>query len=441
MNSDLSARLGALLLGALLLCGLFSGCGAQQAASSGGVRPVSPPAGVSAGTPAKVTEPPGLSSSETRPDAAPLPVNQTTEPEPSGLPSSEARPDAAPPSVNQAAEPEPPGLPSSETRPDAVPPPVNQAAEPEPSNLPSSEARPDAVPPPATGAAEPEPPPAASSPAEQSARPTALTVRIPAAPGKDKSEGGGAVIDYSNRSEGYVMVKYSGGASRVKIQITGPDKTTYTYDSSKNGFEAFPLTAGNGGYTVNVYTEIHSSQYALAQGASFQATLTSGLLPYLYPSQYVNYTAGSKAVAKGEELASSAATVLEVVGSVYNYVISNVTYDDYKAANVKSGYLPDPDDTLAAGKGICFDYAALLATMLRSQGIPTRLEVGYVSGGIYHAWISVYTTETGWINGIIQFDGKSWKLLDPTFASNGNQSSSIMQFIGNGSNYQRKYCY
>ena len=249
------------------------------------------------------------------------------------------------------------------------------------------------------------------------------------------------MIDYSNRSEGYVMVKYSGGASRVKIQITGPDKTTYTYDSSKNGFEAFPLTAGNGGYTVNVYTEIHSSQYALAQGASFQATLTSGLLPYLYPSQYVSYTAGSKAVAKGEELASSAATVLEVVGSVYNYVISNVTYDDYKAANVKSGYLPDPDDTLAAGKGICFDYAALLATMLRSQGIPTRLEVGYISGGIYHAWISVYTTETGWINGIIQFDGKSWKLLDPTFASNGNQSSSIMQFIGNGSNYQRKYCY
>ena len=391
MNSDLSARLGALLLSVLLLCGFSSGCSAQPAASSGEAYPVSPPAAALSETPSKVTEPPGLPSSETPPDAASSPATG-------------------------AAEPEPPGFPSSETPPDAA----------------SS---------PATGAAKPEPPPAEPSPAGQPARPTTLTVRTPAAPGKDKSEGGGAVIDYSNRSEGYVMVKYSGGASRVKIQITGPDKTTYTYDSSKNGFEAFPLTAGNGGYTVNVYTEIHSSQYALAQGASFQATLTSGLLPYLYPSQYVNYTAGSKAVAKGEELASSAATVLEVVGSVYNYVISNVTYDDYKAANVKSGYLPDPDDTLAAGKGICFDYAALLATMLRSQGIPTRLEVGYVSGGIYHAWISVYTTETGWINGIIQFDGKSWKLLDPTFASNGNQSSSIMQFIGNGSNYQRKYCY
>ena len=440
MNSDLSARLGALLLSVLLLCGLSSGCSAQPTASSGEAYPVSPPAAALSEAPAKVTEPPGLPSSETPPAAA-LSETPSKVTEPPGLPSSETPPDAASSPATGAAEPEPPGFPSWETPPDAVSSPATGAAEPEPPGFPSSETPPDAASSPATGAAEPEPPPAEPSPAGQPARPTTLTVRTPAAPGKDKSEGGGAVIDYSNRSEGYVMVKYSGGASRVKIQITGPDKTTYTYDSSKNGFEAFPLTAGNGGYTVNVYTEIHSSQYALAQGASFQATLTSGLLPYLYPSQYVSYTAGSKAVAKGEELASSAATVLEVVGSVYNYVISNVTYDDYKAANVKSGYLPDPDDTLAAGKGICFDYAALLATMLRSQGIPTRLEVGYVSGGIYHAWISVYTTETGWINGIIQFDGKSWKLLDPTFASNGNQSSSIMQFIGNGSNYQRKYCY
>lgn len=281
----------------------------------------------------------------------------------------------------------------------------------------------------------------AAAPAVATARPTALTIRTPTAPGTDKDEGGGAAIDYSNRNEGYIMVKYSGSAGKVKIQITGPDKNTYTYNSSRSGYEVFPLTAGNGSYTVNVYTEVQSSQYALALGASFTATMSSSLSPYLYPSQYVNYTAESKAVAKGEELAASATNVLGVVGNVYNYVVTNVTYDDNKALTVKSGYLPVPDSTLATGKGICFDYAALMATMLRSQNIPTRLEVGYVSGGIYHAWISIYTTETGWINGLIQFDGNSWKLLDPTFASSGNQSSSIMQFIGNGSNYQLKYCY
>ncbi len=49
--------------------------------------------------------------------------------------------------------------------------------------------------------------------------------------------------------------------------------------------------------------------------------------------------------------------------------------------------------------------------------------------------------ESGWINGIIRFDGTTWKLMDPTFASNGNQSGEIMQFIGNGSNYSVKYLY
>lgn len=44
--------------------------------------------------------------------------------------------------------------------------------------------------------------------------------------------------------------------------------------------------------------------------------------------------------------------------------------------------------------------------MLRSQRIPTRLEVGYM-GDVYHAWISIYTKETGWVNGIIEFDGKN----------------------------------
>ena len=54
--------------------------------------------------------------------------------------------------------------------------------------------------------------------------------------------------------------------------------------------------------------------------------------------------------------------------------------------------------------------------MLRSQGIPTRLEVGY-AGTVYHAWISTYIKDVGWINGIIQFNGSGWTLIDPTTAS------------------------
>lgn len=274
-------------------------------------------------------------------------------------------------------------------------------------------------------------------PAAAAARATALTVRAVSAPGDDIKSGGGTTIDYSNCAEGYIMVNYGGGGNKVKLQITGPNAVTYTYNLSKGkGYVAFPLTAGDGSYSINVMENVVASQYAVALSASVSVKLNSSLLPFLYPSQYVGFTAQSAAVAKGEELAASAGTELQVVEAVYNYVTSNITYDDDKVSTVTTTYLPDIDDTLSTKKGICFDYAALMTAMLRTQNIPTRLEVGYVSGGIYHAWVSVYLTEVGWVNNIIQFDGTTWKLMDPTFAAGGSS-----QFVGNGSNYSTKYIY
>jgi transglutaminase/protease-like cytokinesis protein 3 len=126
------------------------------------------------------------------------------------------------------------------------------------------------------------------------------------------------------------------------------------------------------------------------------------------------------------------------VSNIYTYVIENFDYDVEKAATVEQGYLPTVDETLASGKGICFDYASLMAAMLRSQNIPTRLEVGYVSGGVYHSWISVHTPETGWITNIIQFDGESWTMMDPTLASSAGANKEL---VGDGTNYSLMYQY
>jgi transglutaminase/protease-like cytokinesis protein 3 len=114
-------------------------------------------------------------------------------------------------------------------------------------------------------------------------------------------------------------------------------------------------------------------------------------------------------------------------------------YDHEKAATVQSGYLPVLDEVLAQGKGICFDYAAVMTAMLRAQEVPCKLVVGY-AGDIYHAWVSVWTEEHGWVDGAILFDGKVWKRMDPTFASSGQRSDEIMDFIENG-NYTVKYLY
>lgn len=60
-----------------------------------------------------------------------------------------------------------------------------------------------------------------------------------------------------------------------------------------------------------------------------------------------------------------------------------------------------------------------MTAMLRSQGIPTKLEIGY-SGEAYHAWISTWIDEIGWVDNVIEFDGTSWTLMDPTLAANNS---------------------
>ena len=81
-----------------------------------------------------------------------------------------------------------------------------------------------------------------------------------------------------------------------------------------------------------------------------------------------------------------------------------------------------------------------MSAMLRAYGIPTKLVVGY-TGDEYHAWISTYTKESGWVEGAIFFNGTDWKLMDPTFASTANSSKEIMDYIAKTSNYTAKYIY
>ncbi len=271
-------------------------------------------------------------------------------------------------------------------------------------------------------------------------KPQGSLVRIPTASGTVTYGNGTVSVDASNAQSGYVMVKYTGGVSKIKVQIT-KGGLTYTYDlNARNAYEVFPLSEGNGTYSIKVFENVSGNQYSQAFSQDVSVSLVNQFEPFLYPNQYVNFSQGSAAVQKGAEVAASAGDALGVVNAVYNYVVNNMTYDTAKAASVQSGYLPNVDQVLASRTGICFDYAALMVSMLRSQDIPAKLVVGY-TGSAYHAWVNVYIDGVGWIDNYIYFDGTNWSLADPTFASTGGQSDAIKQYIGNGANYQQKYCY
>lgn len=277
---------------------------------------------------------------------------------------------------------------------------------------------------------------------EHSGPPRDSTPRVltPSADGVTVYQNDFASIDASNTSQGYVMVKYNGTNEKVKLRITCPDQSCYTYLISDRGaYDTFPLTAGNGSYALQVLENVAGDTYTVSLAQSINVSIEDEFLPFLYPNQYVNFHTDSKAVSKGSDLAKDTYSDLDVVQNIYNYVIKNISYDTEKAQNVSYGYVPDIDDTLSSKKGICFDYAALMTSMLRSQNIPTKLEVGY-SGDAYHAWISTYIDDKGWVDDIIQFNGNTWQIMDPTLAAT-NDSAAVKKYVGDGSHYVVKYTY
>lgn len=266
-------------------------------------------------------------------------------------------------------------------------------------------------------------------------------VLSPEAPGTQIFQAENVILDISNITEGYFMVQYSGTAPKVRVQITAPDGTKRQpiLAANENVYQAFPISNGDGTYQITILENITGNTYAVLLSQSVEVTLTDEFRPFLYPNQYVDFHSNTAAVSKGAELAGDTYSDLEVIQNIYYYVIQNISYDEVKATQVKDGYIPVIDETLSSGKGICFDYASLMTCMMRTQRIPTKLEIGY-SGDTKHAWISAYVKEIGWIDNIIEFDGSSWTLMDPTLAAN-NKRKDVKKYVGNGNNYTVQYSY
>lgn len=250
-----------------------------------------------------------------------------------------------------------------------------------------------------------------------------------------------ATIDYSNTSDGYIMAKYTGSVSKIKLQVKGPNGVTQTYTLSSSGeYAVIPLTGGNGTYSIAVYENVSGNQYATANSGQCSVTLSSATAPYLRTNQNVNFSYGDAAVTKASQLCGGTTTALEKVDRIYSWIVDNVVYDYSLASSVTGGYIPDIDKVINQKKGICYDYAAAMAAMLRSQNVPVQLAVGY-AGSEYHAWVNVYVTDVGWVYGIIYFDGSAWHRMDPTFAAGSASGSAIMDFIANDGNYSIQYLY
>lgn len=213
----------------------------------------------------------------------------------------------------------------------------------------------------------------------------AAEAKWPEGSSSGKKSNGKMTLDLTNVSEGYFMAAVSEKTKHnMKLRVVKDDKTL-TYDLNNTGeFEVFPLQLGSGKYDISLYENVSGKKYSSAGKISVNVTLSREDGAFLYPNQYVNYTELTKAVAAANEMCAGK-DEKEIYTLIRKYIMDNYAYDFIKSVTVAAGELPDIDGCYEKKMGVCQDLSALMVCMLRSQGIPARLMIGYADKN-YHAW-------------------------------------------------------
>jgi transglutaminase-like putative cysteine protease len=130
-------------------------------------------------------------------------------------------------------------------------------------------------------------------------------------------------------------------------------------------------------------------------------SLRHGLLPFLQPNKYVNYTAEGAVADLALELLRECP--IATTKAVFNYVRANIRYDFTLVNNgVPCWYEPDLEELVTVTRrGICFDFASLMTAILRLNNIPAKMAFGWTQAEgeerFFHAWVYVYLSDFGWV--------------------------------------------
>jgi len=240
----------------------------------------------------------------------------------------------------------------------------------------------------------------------------------------------GLCIDSSDLSKGLVKIGYAGKSTeKVKVMIE-KGEGRYVYPLIPDGkIVGFPLQMGNGEYKVSVLTNVADNRYAYIDTKKFNLNISNQNSVYLNSIQIISWNSQSKAVVKNQEIVDGESRIPEKIDLAYDFIINNVSYDYDKVSKLHPNYIPYPDQTIQELKGICYDYASLLAAMKRSEEIPVKLVKGYsthVDG--YHAWNEIL------ING-------EWIVVDTTVDAAYNKANMNFNFNKTKSNYTKVYEY
>lgn len=223
-------------------------------------------------------------------------------------------------------------------------------------------------------------------------------------------------LDLSALSEGYLLARCQ-AAFAGEVVLDKEEDQLVAVLPADGEYHSYPLALGNGVYALTLYLPDAAGVLGAVFSQLLEVALTDEKAPFLLPGYMVPYGEDSQVVAFARTFAAGAETEEELVIDAFNWVCDNVVYDHSLLDDVVQGhYLPDLDRVLDEKTGICLDYAALLAAVLRINGIPCQLVAGDVDtpgGLVYHAWNLVWSEEADWTR---------W---DPTFSASRSRFTRL----------------
>lgn len=255
----------------------------------------------------------------------------------------------------------------------------------------------------------------------------------------------GYQLNFDYAADGIVRVFYNNAQEKKMKLVIQKDDERYIYNVFNNAeFVNYPLQLGDGQYKVSLYENTTGTKYKKITSKYYNVVLEDKNNVYLQSILEINWKEDDESIILANQLVNDALeakkeglaeedqdqvtlTEKEIIDVIYEYVIDNISYDYDKIKGLDYSYVPNNDVTLEVGTGICYDYSSLLASMLRSQGIPTKMTKGYANtSNVYHAWNEIYLS-----------DEERWIVVDPTHDAYMVQNGYSYSLEKASSNYNK----
>ena len=208
------------------------------------------------------------------------------------------------------------------------------------------------------------------------------------------------VFDVGEITNGILDIKYNGEMAGI-VRVIGEKSTInhYIFDDKP---KRIGLTEGNGDYTIELY-KYNGGSYIIEDRIDFKLKdstkemFTTSTINVDY-AEYIDLIRDIINRNKDNSYENTLDNIFEYISEFdYDYDIANKIYN--REITV---YEDNIGDTIEYKKGICSDFARVMAASSRVMGIPAKLVYGEYGGrDQFHAWAEVNI-------------GDEWIIYDPT---------------------------